>query len=298
MPTSLTPCRAAQDALHARLRQARPDAVFTTDAPGLRAFYLAEYASNLVSTVPWDTIKPDFEEGAGHELDSDFLAPWASAVLVTNSLGAWNKAPSQLVIGDHVGFRGRMRFERRFPTGLGGTPPHLDWLGLAGDGLVAIESKCLEGICTPKRPRFQPSYTAGISDIQAASKWGQLIGSDLSSFWRLDVGQLVRHAFGLMAPGSRQLASDYLGVDVAENTPVTLVYTYLEPTNAGHPAWVQLRAELDALTNAVAGDPYVRFEHLAYPQLWDQWAGIADPPGWLHTHLAELDLRYTIDMPT
>jgi hypothetical protein len=53
------------------------------------------------------------------------------------------------------GFR-EMRFEMTFPTGLGGTPPHLD-LFAEGDSTVAVESKCTEWMdCKPAV--FSSSY--------------------------------------------------------------------------------------------------------------------------------------------
>ena len=86
--------------------------------------------------------------------------------------------------------------------GLSGTPPHLDWLVLANDGLVVVNRSASRGSARRSGQASSPPMQLGYRDHQAASKWGQLIGSDLSSFWRLDVGQLVRHALGLMAPGS------------------------------------------------------------------------------------------------
>jgi hypothetical protein len=227
------------------------------------------------------------------------FAPWSSAALVANSFGAWAKSCDHLEVTGHSGFHGRLRFERKFPTGLGGTPPHLDVLGLADDGIVAVESKCLEGICSPKPPHFQPSYSTGISDHRASSCWGELIAADMSGYSRLDAGQLVRHALGLMTGGARQLASKYLDVpDIGEDSPITLVYVYLEPSNASHPAWAALRAELATFAAAVADDPYVRFEHASYSELWAQWAKLADPPAWLAVHLGELEKRYVVDVPT
>ena len=295
MPYEVSPCQAAQTALHAALQKTRPDATFTDRVVGTRARYLEDYHRNLISTVPWETIEPDFGEGAGQELAGDIFAPWSSAALVANNFGAWAEDCDRLVIAGHSGFQSGLRFERRFPTGLPGTAPHLDLLALAEDGIIAIESKCLEGLCSPKRPHFQASYTTGITDGRASSRWGQLIRANLSMYRRLDVGQLVRHALGLMTSGARKRAGEYLGVGpVDDDTPITLLYAYFEPNNAAHPAWVELRDELVRLADAVADDSHVRFEYVSYPQLWQQWTELVDPPAWLTTHLDELRSRYAI----
>jgi hypothetical protein len=298
MSTVGSPCQAAETAIYEALCEERPDVSITTTAPGKRSRYVADHDQNLISTVPWNEIEPDFAEGAGHELAGDLCAPWSSAALAANSFGAWASAYDRLAIGVHTGFQGRPRFERRFPTGLPGTAPHLDWLGLADDGIVAIESKSLEFVCSPKLPRFQASYTTGISDFRAESQWGKLISADLSGYWRLDVGQLVRHALGLMSSGSRYLAGTYVEVPgIAEDTPITLILVYFEPSNADHPVWEQLRAELDTLSAAVCGDSHVQFDSVSYPQLWAQWADLEDPPAWLAAHLDQLRGRYLVHVP-
>jgi hypothetical protein len=87
-------------------------------------------------------ISDDFGSGAGRELDRKLCAAHSSAALVVYTFGPWRKEPESLRIAGASGFR-NIRFEMTFPTGLGGTPPHLD-LFADGDSIVAIESKCTE----------------------------------------------------------------------------------------------------------------------------------------------------------
>jgi len=78
----------------------------------------------------------------------------SSATLAVNIFDCWSE---QVLahIGRGLGLSGPMmslQFEWQFPTGLGGTPPHLD-LALTSDGelVTGVESKFTEGLI-PKLP--------------------------------------------------------------------------------------------------------------------------------------------------
>jgi hypothetical protein len=92
--------------------------------------------------MPLTAIAGDFGSGAGQELDEKLCAAHSSAALVVNTFGRWRAEAASLHIAGVSGFR-NIRFEMAFPTGLGGTPPHLD-LFADGDSIVAVESKCTE----------------------------------------------------------------------------------------------------------------------------------------------------------
>jgi hypothetical protein len=115
-------------ALLAGAREAHPRAEY--DQKG----YACRWQDNVLSGIPFAEITNDFGAGAGRELDRKLCAAHSSAALVVNTFGPWRTEPEWLCIAGLSGFR-KMRFEMTFPTGLGGTPPHLD-LFADGDSTV------------------------------------------------------------------------------------------------------------------------------------------------------------------
>ncbi len=128
--------RRSYAALVAGAREAHPEIEY--DAKG----YTCQWQENVLDGMPITAIADDFGSGAGRELDEKLCAAHSSAALVVNTFGRWRAEPESLRIAGVSGFR-NIRFEMTFPTGLGGTPPHLD-LFADGDSIVAVESKCTE----------------------------------------------------------------------------------------------------------------------------------------------------------
>ncbi|MBL0158267.1 MAG: hypothetical protein IPP47_14360 [Bryobacterales bacterium] len=135
------------------------------------AGYALSLDDNLICGVSRELFEADFREGAGHELEVKMRATHSSAALVVNAFAPWTKNPSKLLLADVTGFNS-IRFEGVFPTGLGGTPPHLDLVAY-GPKPIAVESKCLEYL-TPKNPVFSRSYDT-IIDSRRDSPWFGLI---------------------------------------------------------------------------------------------------------------------------
>ena len=61
--------------------------------------------------------------------------------LVVNTFAPWKPQPGDLELTCQDGFTA-LQFEAVCPTGLQGTPPHLDLLAGGPGGIVAVESKC------------------------------------------------------------------------------------------------------------------------------------------------------------
>jgi hypothetical protein len=107
-----------------------------------RIGYASHWEKNLADNLPLTPIISDLSAGAGCELDSKLRVAHSSAALAINKFGPWRIDPSTLQVGGVRGFHG-LKFEATCPTGLGGTPPHLDLIA-EGEVLVAVESKCTE----------------------------------------------------------------------------------------------------------------------------------------------------------
>ena len=150
-----------------------------------------------------------FEKGAGSELNKHMRALHSSSALVANFFDYWtsrDKTPLLHAFGTSSKTADLLEFEARFPTGLGGTPPHLDvvmWLS-SGEA-IAVESKFTEhlGRSTRGKSRFQPSYfpeQRGLWEEQglpACQAFGEELNAGLHRFEFLDPWQFLKHALGL-----------------------------------------------------------------------------------------------------
>ena len=206
-----------------------------------------------------------FEAGAGSELKAHMRALHSSSALVVNFFDYWtdrNAPPLLFALGiePHQGVS--IDFEARFPTGLGGTPPHLDVAISHERGyVVAIESKFTEHLkrSTRGKSRFARSYfpeAAGLWASKALPACQQLAESlraeDLhggrQQFEYLDPRQLLKHALGLATQLGGEFSLCYLYYDWAGERP------------AAH------RREID-LFEELVGDEF-RFRALPYQQVF------------------------------
>lgn len=254
-------------ALRTGAREANPNATY--DSAG----YTAKWENNLGPGLPLTTIVGDMAAGAGRELDVKLRAAHSSAALAINTFGPYREDPGQLHICHSTGSRS-VRFEGTCPTGLGGTPPHLDLLA-EGDSIVAVEAKCTEWMKC-RLADFAPSYDQ-LQTAHGSSPWFAQIESlrarpDLYEF--LDVAQLIKHALGLEACFGGKV--------------VQLLYLYWEPSNTSEwPECQRHRTETETLTAAVRGAG-VELVAMSYGELLNEWERQPEPP----RHLPYLRLRY------
>lgn len=168
-----------------------------------------------------------------------------------------------------------------FPTGLArAQPPHLDVVASGPDGLVAIESKCLEYL-SPTIPAFSDRYRIEIVEERAAGPWYaemlRLVAGEAPGYRWLDAAQLIKHAFGLANNAER---------------PTTLVYIFCEPMDAGlSELFREHRQEIADFAERVAGGTPA-FEAMSYFELWNHWAESNDTR--LTAHVAALRARYEV----
>jgi len=126
----------------------------------------------------------------------------SSAALACNVFDPWRGRPLAALAaacGADPGIED-LRFEATFPTGLRGTPPHLDVVLEGGGVPTAIESKFTEIYSPGRHAGFPESYFKSEALwaswprvralAHAPNEWS-------ASFGPLDAGQLVKHALGL-----------------------------------------------------------------------------------------------------
>ena len=266
----------ATKALEDRLRLLRP---FANISKG----YVSLPEENLLPGVELHQFSADLRSGGGNEMDQKFRAAWSSSALVANCFARFKHEPKHLSLGGLSGF-GSPVFEQKCATGLRGEPPNLDLVCEGDDGIVAIESKCIEYIREKKRAGFSSAYFEQIQDERRGGKWFaamEHVTNGAMTFDRLDVAQLIKHAFGL--------ARCFKGKSC------TLLYLFWEPSNAARfSIFPHHRMEVAKFAQLVEGG-FPRFVSLSYPELWSSWASLPSTrASWLFDHVQNLQDRYLV----
>jgi hypothetical protein len=164
--------------------------------------------------------RAEFSRGKGDELGRDggrgkMQALHSSAALAVNAFDHWRERPRD-ALRSALGLDrpiAAIEFERTFPTGLRGVPPHLDvTLSLEDGAVVAIESKFLEPYPARKGDRpWRSAYFPEVGGLwdDAGLPGCQGIAEGLRSgdlrYRHLDAAQLLKHALGL----ARTVQGDY-----------------------------------------------------------------------------------------
>ncbi len=272
-----------QDAFVSALRRTKPQGGFIDKYPQ----YVREIEENLVPGVARAMFEPELSGGAGKELEwvdhepPKFCAAFSSSALVVNTFARFKTDPPALSIGEHKEFSS-IEFEKACPTGLQGTPPHLDLLALSGGAVLGVESKCTESL-TRKEAKFAHSYETLVEEI-SDEHWKSVyreLKADPRAFQHLDAAQLVKHYLGLRKSYPQQR--------------ITLMYLFWEPLNASsYDVFRSHRKEIAQFSSAISGSS-VAFQAQSYPELWRDWDRRSEPE-WLGEHVANLRGRYCFEV--
>jgi hypothetical protein len=208
----------------------------------------------------------------------------SATALAINSFLPWLSVPDQLPIAGWVGFDA-VQFEVRCPTGLRGTPPHLDLLALREGVAVAVTVRCTEYLGR-RKSTVAPSYDRLLAETPALEPWHRLLQQLRAqpSAWRhVDLGGLVKYALAL-------------GRTFPERS-TTLLYLFWEPLDASQfDEFRRHRAELATLIDALR-NTRVAFEARSFESLWREWSERRSP-SWLASHVTRLRTRYSVSIAT
>ncbi|MCB1971331.1 MAG: hypothetical protein KDG54_13085 [Geminicoccaceae bacterium] len=205
--------------------------------------------------------------------------PENGAAIALNSFLQWQRQPEGLNLAGLHGFD-KLTFDARCPTGVRGTPPHMDMIAAKGSSIVAVTARGAD-------------YVLRKSSVLAAA------------YDSVEVSPNMRLWFDLL-PALRQNHDGYRYVDVAgmlkfalglartfPNHDLTLLYLYWEPVDAAeHEIFTQHRSELSRLSRQVEGSA-VRFVSQSFDGLWSSWIEQGDEP-WLRELVAQLRGRYDL----
>jgi hypothetical protein len=228
--------------------------------------YVRSLEHNLAPGIPLTSVAEDFRAADGRELVSTGGRPGklhavhSSSALAVNTFGSFRDAPGRLRIAGRGGF-GYACFEKKLRTGLGGTPPNLDFFAVGDEAVVAVEAKFTE-VLGAKLAGFSESYSGLVSEL-AGPRWREMYASlcdDPKRFRHLDAAQLVKHYLGI-----RHSLAD-------EPQPKLLVYLFWEPANWDRVgAFTRHRAEALEFSMSVAGGE-TEFIAMSFAELWEEWS--------------------------
>ena len=208
--------------------------------------------------------------------------PHSAAALAVNSFLPWQRSADQLTLDRWTGFDA-IQLVVRCPTGLRGTPPHLDVLALRDRAAVAVTVRCTEYLGRRRSP-VTDSYDRLLAQTPGLELWLRELArlrATPDAWHHVDVGALVKHALALGR--------------TFPDRPTTLLYLYWEPLDAERfGEFGAHQRELRDLTEAVAG-ARVAFASRSLHSLWRDWDSQA-LPSWSSRHVARLRSRYDVTL--
>jgi hypothetical protein len=204
----------------------------------------------------------------------------SAAMLAINSFHPWRQRHDRLPLAGEVGYQ-VLRSDARCPTGVRGTPPHLDLLALRADRVVAVTAQCT-GYLGRKRSRLATAY----QDLAVAP---ELVP------WRAEMARLREDPLRYRHVDAASLVKLALGLGrTFPDRPVTLVYLFWEPLDADrYAAFPRHRAELAALGERVAGAGVALLPQ-TFMALWEGWRGCGRTG--IDTQIAHLHARYAVSL--
>ena len=219
------------------IRNAQQDWARSMEIPFDSSGYVRDVGANLRQPLSTPA-QQGFERGAGSELSGHMRALHSSSALAVNVFDYWtdsDKVPILLALGIDPEGGASLDFEARFPTGLKGTPPHLDVsITRSGGFVVGVESKFTEHLqrSTRAKSKFKQSYfptssglwsERGLPACQALAEElrAEEFRGGRQSFEYLNPRQLLRHALGLATKLGNGFSLYYLYYDWLGERPET-----------------------------------------------------------------------------
>jgi hypothetical protein len=209
-------------------------------------------------------------------------SPDSAAALAVNSFLPWRHATAELPLAGWIGFDA-VQFDVRCPTGLRGTPPHLDLLALRVEVAVAVTVRCIEYL-SRRKTSVAPSYDRLLAATPGLDPWRQQLDRlrrEPRRYRHVDLGALIKFAVALGRTFPERLTA--------------LLYLFWEPLDAARfEEFGRHRQELAELQEAVK-EGRVTFAAVTFDAMWRDWAerGV---PDWVADHVDRLRARYCVSI--
>lgn len=254
----------------------------------LREVIGADQFSNFSHLQNWQAglatgIPPHLMRHRLLELRPRLARPDSAMALVLNSFLPWLETPDALQLAGMGQFQ-ELNFDTRCPTGVRGTPPHIELVASGPNGVVGATVRVFDYLAM--RPSSLSAAYASLAVPPSLAPWASLMRramSDPQDFRYVDIPALSKLAVGLGR--------------IFVHRPVCLLYLFLEPVDVGHsPAFAGHRAELARLTE-LTGASAVPLVASSFHELWKEWRA-GDAPTALKAVASELSRRYAVAMPS
>ena len=216
------------------------------------------------------------------ELGSRAQRPEGAMAMALSSFLPWMDHPEGLELAGITRFR-ELNFDARCPTGIRGTPPHIEVVASGPAGVVGVTVHVFDYLMP-----HQIKLSAGYATLQvppAMEAWAELMRTSVAGhnpFHYVDVPTLGKLAVGLGR--------------IFQHRPVRLLYLFLEPVDAAvFRPFVEHRMELARLTE-LTQDSGVTFFAISFHELWEEWCA-AETPAKLRAIAAQLSRGYAVATP-
>lgn len=243
--------------------------------------------------LPVELIQAAYLNAPGNEIVSGkFASPESSAALVANAFGLFLNNPASLPALPGTSDCGwpamsiALESIVRFPWA-GGRHPCLDVLIATRGALIGVESKRYEPFRAKAEAEMSDAYWRPVwgDEMKGYQRCRDCVRDGSRQFARLDVAQLVKHAFALRTAVH----------DIWEGKRPVLFYLYGEPVlwpdgrEVSQEVRMQHREELKSFSELVAGDE-VSFRSCSYLELLATWR--AGPNQLISAHAAAVTKRF------
>ncbi len=205
--------------------------------------------------------------------------PETAPALALASFLPWLPHAESLRLAGIEGFR-EIRFDARCPTGVRGTPPHIDLMASGPNGIAGATVRAFDYLA-PRPARVSNGY-ATLEVPPGLEPWAAHLrgGDPWTGFRHVEVAALAKLAVGIGR--------------IFAGRPVRLAYLYLEPQEGAEAApFRRHRDELDRLARATA-EADVTLWPLSFHELWAGWRDDAGTPEAVRGIAAELARRYAV----
>ena len=176
-----------------------------------------------------------------------------------------------------------LNFDTRCPTGVRGTPPHIELVASGQAGVVGVTVRVFEYLAM-RQSSLSAAYTT-LAVPASLAPWAGLMrmtADDPASYRYVDVAALSKLAIGLGR--------------IFAHRPVRLLYLFLEPMAAAAALpFAQHRAELARLVEHTS-ESAVPLVACSFHALWEEWCA-GEAPAVLRAVAMELRHRYAVVMP-
>jgi hypothetical protein len=232
----------------------------------------------------------DWRLGLAGRIDADSLTgrvrslcprlsrPESAMAIALNSFLPWQGNIESLRLGGVGGFT-ELHFDGRCPTGVRGTPPHVDVIAAGPAGVAGVCVRVFDYLGS-RRPSSAAAYRS-LAVEAGMTSWTAVL-QEAAAYRYLDVAGLAKVAIGLGRIFMRR--------------PIALLYLFHEPADAAAPAFAAHRAELGRVIERTAGST-VSLTGRSLHELWGEWCK-GDTPVAVRAAAAELCRRYEVAMPT